>query len=646
MADDVTSYESLGADINKSHADQSVNDTKSGVVSAKLSELTLAMKDIEIAKLTKRWEKTWIDSNVRTEWEKKGEENEKYWLGLHFDKPRGDSTRADVDNGIFEALETWLPKVTRRNPEPLVTLAKTELDDMGNADTVKTKYVTKVKGRLGDLADTNKIRLKLKRAGRHWAIYLLGAVKHGWDLDNDCPTSRVIRPKKLILDPEAWNDEDGYTGEYVGERRKLKSSKILAIIGDSEGSANAKKVIDELTAKNDGTDIQFIEWWTKEYMCWTLKDDVLLKRKNPHWNYDRTENPEPTDMASEGVQVDTYGNTTAQPVEVKGINHFSTPRLPYNFLVVFSLGDQPVDKTSLIGQNLSNQDRINKRNRQIDKNADNMNEGLVVSLERAGLTESQAKQVSAALRKGGVVAIPSGNPQEAVYRPTVNGLPADIYNDLTDKRNRLMDIFGTRGSSPAGIGNEKTVRGKYMVNDLDTDRIGGGVSEYFEQFADDIFNWWVQLLYVYDTGFQFVGGGRPPKIVVSVKEGSLLPQDTTTLANQAVDLATAGKMSTLDLYKALEKPNAEEMAANVWLETNAPEVLYSKDPRVQQVIASQQAAMAQAAQADAAAKAGEADAAHRNAKDLESHKSDEKVSADILKTLALPPIPNTSRGGG
>ena len=34
---------------------------------------------------------------------------------------------------------------------------------------------------------------------------------------------------------------------------------------------------------------------------------------------------------------------------------------------------------------------------------------------------------------------------------------------------------------------------------------------------DDIYNWLVQLLYVYDTGFQFVEGAEPPRLSISVK---------------------------------------------------------------------------------------------------------------------------------
>jgi hypothetical protein len=211
-----------------------------------------------------------------------------------------------------------------------------------------------------------------------------------------------------------------------------------------------------------------------------------------------------------------------------------------------------------------------------------MNGGLVVSIERSGLTKDQAKGVTDALHKGGTVLIPTGTPRDAVDRFNAQGLPADIFNQLVDMRNRMRDIFGTRGSSAAGIESETTVRGKVINKTLDTDRIGGGISEYLEQLSDGLYNWFTQLLYVYDNTYALMP--NKPRVKISVKEGSLLPKDSTTIANQAIDLATAGKMSTLDLYKKLDYPNPEELAANVWLEINAPEVLYEKDPRVAQVM--------------------------------------------------------------
>lgn len=596
--------DTLGADVNKlKTGDQS--DTKQGVVSAKLPELTLEMSSEDVGKLTSKWLKIWDESPTKAEWLKLCEDNENYWVGKQFDTPKGSKERPNVDNLIFESLETYLPQITRRNPDPIVSL-----DEGQEGTDVTNQYLVKVKTKLGNIADKSKLRLKLKRVARNWGIYLIGVVKYGWDLDKDMPAVRVIRPKKLVLDPDAWIDEDGYTGNRIGEYRKMEAGKLLKLMGEPT-EAKEGEMLDEATTKENtsltdaikavkekvkddlATDIQFIEWWTREYMCWTLDNHVLLKRKNPHWNYDRTIEPvlgpdgQP-DITAPTTAVDEMGGVSAEAQEIPGINHFTVPQMPYSFLVVFNLGDQPMDKTSLITQNLANQDRINKRNKQIDKNADNMNEGLVVSLERAGLSDSQAKNVSAALRKGGVVAIPSGNPQEAIWRPDTPGLPADVFNDRNDMRDRMRDIFGTRGSSAGGLNTEQTVRGKILARGTDTDRIGGGVSEYLEQLADDIYNWMVQLLYVYDPEFQFGEGEVPPRILVSVKEGSLLPKDSTTIANQAIELASAGKMSNLDLYKRLEYPNPEEMAANAWLEVNAPEILYAGDQRVAQALAARQ----------------------------------------------------------
>jgi hypothetical protein len=240
----------------------------------------------------------------------------------------------------------------------------------------------------------------------------------------------------------------------------------------------------------------------------------------------------------------------------------------------------------LIGQNLSSQDLVNKRIRQIDKNADSMNGGMVVSGERSGLTKDQSRQVTEALRKGGTVYIPTGAVSEAVARMSAPSLPPDIYVQLQDTRNRMRDIFGTRGSSPAGLSSEKTVRGKFQNRALDTDRIGGGFSEYLEQFADDVYNWIVQLLYVYDDRYSVAPG--KVKVRIGVKEGSLLPKDSLTMANQAIELSGQGKMALTDLYKALDYPNPEELAANVWLEANAPEIVFENDPRVKRAMEAKQ----------------------------------------------------------
>lgn len=571
-------------------------DTEQGVVGDITPLLELSTPDEDIIKLTQQWERDWNDSPVKGKWIEQCNENEKYWLGQQYGKAEMDMLRPMVDNMIFESLETFLPQATRRNPECVVKPeAKFE------SDQTAIDYAKKVQKDLSDLADTMKLRLKVKRATRHWSIYLLGVGKPGWNLTTNKPTLQIIRPKKLILDPKATIDEDGYSGKYVGEYRKMEASILIKI------AEKHTAFITELVKSDLGTDVQFIEWWTPEYVCWTLQDKVLLKKKNLHWNYDTEESMKDA--------TDEFGEPTQESVpSVPGINHFEEPKIPYIFLSIYNLGTQPVDETSLISQNLSGQDLINKTLKQIDRNADSMNNGMVVSEERSGLTKEQASKVSEALRRGGTVVIPTGDVNAAVGRFSSPALPSDIFNQLVDSRSRLRERFGTTGISPAGIRGEETVRGKILTKGVDTDRIGGGVTEYLEQFADDAYNWFIQLYYVYSEEYIELiqksqipqstldpATGQPlppvapglPKLVVSVKEGSLLPKDSQSEAQQAVDLASAGLMSLLDLYKKLDDPNPEQKAANVWLQANAPQVLYASDPRVQQVV-QMQAAAAQA----------------------------------------------------
>lgn len=621
-------FESLGDDINK--ANGRTSESSEGAVSESLPELSLEMGNEEIIKLTKVWKKSWDESDVRADWIKQVDPNLKYWKGEHHTSVETEQKRPLQDNQIFQSVETFLPAATRQNPQPLVELRATESQTPDNL-----KYAEIMRDRLSDWADDTRIRLKVKKAARHWLISLLGVGKITWDMTNNRPNLKIIDPQKLILDKNGVTDEDGYSGKYVGEYRKLEASELISILSSDAGSEEAIKKINEESKGENGTEIKFIEWWTSEYMCWTLDDTVLRKKKNPHWNYveeakqtslqESQEPKEPQGVIegseqNEPAQVSTLPNNPVpestpieqpqtpqiptdiqQPLSPKiterDRNHFPAKRLPFIFLSIFNLGNTPVDVTSLITQNLPQQDLINKRMKQIDKSVDGMNGGVVVSEERSGLTKEEAKQVTDALRRGGTVVIPSGSAQDAVYRIPSVPLPSDVYNNLQDARNRMYDLFGVRGITPAGIKNEDTVRGKIITKGLDTDRIGGGITEYLEQWCDEVYNWVAQMIYVYDDIFSQFQGAKLPKIKISVKEGSLLPKDATTKANQAIELCNGGKMSVIDMYKALEYPNPEEMAANLWLEANAPEVLFKDDPRVQQVIQQKQQAAQQVAQA-------------------------------------------------
>lgn len=549
-------YYALSEDVNKVKGEDT--DTQQGVVLPLLPELELSMDDDELIKLKKDWEKKWKDSPVFREVSKKQEDNEKYWLGRQYADTMMNNGRPLIDNVIFESLETFLPIVTRQNPEPMVQADNTP-EGMALSDKVQKMLVY--------LGDTLRLKLKLKRVARYWALYLLGVVKVGWSLETNDITLVTVRPQKMIFDPEATVDEGEYTGEYLGEYRKESASRLV-IRFPKKSSFIKDKVHD-----NMGTEVQYIEWWTDDYIFWTLDDEVLGKAKNPHWNYE-----------TQRSTVDEFGQPVTEDVE--GYNHFPVRKKPYVFLSVFNIGKHPFDDTSLISQNLSLQDLVNKRLKQIDRNADGTNGGSVVS--GSHFSKEQARSVGEALRNGATVWVPTGDVNAAYRRDVAPPLPNFVYQSLLDYRGELRNIFGTLGSTPAGIKNEQTVRGKIIVKGQDVDR-ASQIVEYLEQFSDEIYNWFVQLMYVYYDEPHYAAVLGPAKameyislqnsdfnrkISVSVKDGSLIPKDPLTRRNEAVDLATAGLMDPITLFDRLDFPNPKQSAEQLFLWKASPQSLF------------------------------------------------------------------------
>lgn len=529
---------SLGANINKvKDIEQTL---EQGVVSPLLPELKLDLSDDELIKLSKKWIARY--EPYQKEIAEKQQTNEDYWLGKQYSDELVKEKRPLVDNLIFQSLETFLPIATSKRPEPVVTSDNTPDGE---------KLASDVQKMLVYLADILKMKLKVKQAVRYWSLYYMGVAKMGFDVTTNDVTIKIVRPQKLILDPDATIEECNYTGNYVGEYKKSTADELIIRFKDKE------KFITDLVKGSLGTELQYIEWWTNKYVFWTLKDEVLGKAKNPHWNYD-----------SKKMVTDEYGNQVED--EVRGTNHFENPKMPFVFLSVFNIGLHPHDDTSLVEQNLSLQDLTNKRMRQIDKNADATNGSIAVSGD--AFTKEQAAQVDRAARKGSTFYVPTGNVNNAIARISAPPLPSFVAESLQDYRMQLLGIFGVTGVSPQGIASEDTVRGKIIVRGQDTERIGGGVTEYIEQFVDNIYNWMVQLMIVYYTEEHIasvIGSDKAKemvslrssdfnrKLIVSVKEGSTIPHDPLTQRNEAVDLFQQGAIDPLTLFERLDMPDPQ-----------------------------------------------------------------------------------------
>jgi len=562
-------FYSLGGDnINKLQED--AENLEEGIVGDPEDELDLKIDDDELLKLAKQWTENFEKYAGDIDLTSRQTTLENYWLGGQAQKNKTKGVIKDgfKDNIVFESIETLLPQITRQSPEPVVFISD---------DEEAVALSRNIKGMLQYISDLRSLKLRIKDAARHWMLYYLGVVKIGWDFIENEITISVIRPQKLILDPTGKIEAGRFTGQYIGELRRATADVLI------KRFPKKKDFIKKQVKGKMGTEMQYTEWWTSEYVFYTYEKTILAKSRNPHWEYEDSEE-----------QIDQYGKKIV--VENVKKNHFLTPQMPYTFLSVFSLGKQPHDETSQTEQIIQLQDMLNKRVNQIDKNVDEMNGALVFG---SALDSDKASRAVAAMQQGKAIRLDVENPRNAFVRDQAPPLPRDVFLTVEDTRNQIRNIIGVRGSSAQGTQSERTVRGKIMARTNDVDRSSLQV-EYIEQMVDYIFNWFVQMMFVYydeqhagsilgnDMGRQFLSLSRDDlrdqKVSVSVVEGSMIPKDSLTQRNEAIDLWSAGALDPITLFERLEFADPKKMAKNLFLWQQNPQALFEDEQQPQQMM--------------------------------------------------------------
>ena len=529
------------------------NFSPEGASAERMDVLDISMSDIELLKLHDSYEKKYAPYEGRLKPRVK-----KIKDSYEGKRPDGswiyDNEIPIAANLQFEATETFLAAALAKNPEPVVYADNTE---EGNA------IATAVKTMLQFHADQLVIRRKLALMVRQWSMNLLGVLQPGW---NDRIKDVMIDNDKIqdyVFDPEGFVDAYGDFSSWYGKRKKVTAEKLIELFPEH------RTYIAQTCDNKLGTEVVYTEWWPNdEYCFYTYKEKVLDKHKNQYFNY-----PEIVkDINGEPI-VDPVTN---EPKKTKPRNHFAHPKKPGIFLSVFSLQEQPHDITSLMEQNIPNQNRITRQTEQIDFNASASNNSYAFSEDN--FNQETGRQAANARRKGNPILIPSGGPiTNAILPLPAQQLPNDFFNNLEIAKNDLRMSWGVQGITSQPGEEDQTARGMILNQSHDTSRIGGGIGSAIEQVADNVFNWLVQLYYVFydEQHFAAIMGNAKAveyvtlsrekfdrQLIVSVAPDSMKPKDEVTNMNLAQALYDKGAIGPKTLLKMVNFPDVDQAAAD------------------------------------------------------------------------------------
>lgn len=285
-------------------------DHDEGVTSDELDLLELDLSDEELKELKRGYENKSAPYTGRIEPRQK--QNKSYLLGTQR-STGGINNKTVPSNILFQATATFVPQALAKNPEPVVWSDNTDEGKEASSD---------IKTMLQYHAETLCLRDKLGLMVWHWSVNFIAVLKYGWNEEVNDVDIQVRQPKNFVFDPDGYVDEYGdFQGEYLGERIQTTAEYLINLYPKS------KEYITQKVGLKLGTLVTRTEWWNNKYSFTTFEDEILDKHKNQFFNYE-------------------------------GNNHFAIPKMPYTFLSVFSLQEQPHDFTNLIEQNQANQDQI------------------------------------------------------------------------------------------------------------------------------------------------------------------------------------------------------------------------------------------------------------------------------------------------
>lgn len=459
---------------------------------------------------------------------------------------------------VFTAIETLIPVVTARPPQPVITEAKdtdasrTLAQNLSNA--LLAKYENLYLKQKAELIARHLYVGYRKAVAKYHLDMTIGPLvrtENGIERAGDIVVD-VLRPTKVVYDAYSTRDKTPLIAEFMDSttedlcyRFDAKKDDILRLTGMSSGTSP------NLAAHQTYEEVWFTYRDKKnkegEAVAWTFKKLVLDSQKNPHWNYDE-------------YTIDENGN----PVS---LNYFEKPQKPYINFSVLNLGKYIVDDTSYTKQAMYHAKTINKRGQQINDNADMPRGGLVVS--RDAMTQDEATNFTGDPRE---VIMVNGSAREGAARLPYNELPKIVYDDKKDSEDGVDDVYGANEALRGENSSNKTLGQDVMAKNANLSRVRT-LNTALEDGFDKLYKGMVQMFKVFYTDERMLRYASPEGqtlhipfssrsvedgVDISIKSGSMLPDDPAAKLEAAVKFAAV--LDPLSIAKAMGSQNPKQDA--------------------------------------------------------------------------------------
>jgi len=533
--------------IVKPYLDSKVDDftDETGVID-QVPSLTLNIPDKQLVRnieaRVKDSESYWNDPkgfNLRTTRTK----NMKLYLGRLVDE--GQLYRFQIpynENEVFVASEAMVAYLTSQDPQP-------EVYPASDQDSSKILAADLEKGMQGH-GQKVSIKKLLETVVRNLLINQVAFLYLWFDPDygeNGEIRVSALDPAHVIVDKNAIRGENPAficitrkdTVEELCYRFPKKKKQILEAMG-----------IKYETGKQMSQQVSWRQAWVTHYQsgepeegCVSYFGDLILaKYRDPNWLYEQKDK-----------------NFLAMPRK---------PIIPFNYI---NSGQHWIDDTSPIEQAGWIQEVLNKRGRQIMENADTANGFLVLS--SGAMSMDDAENLTGDPNQK-IVINDTGRPiSEDIMNIQGRQLPNYVVEDKVDLRNTIHSIMGTPSQFRGDDDNlSDTATTNMMVKnqasgrqDLIVRAIDNGFDEYFNFLAQMMVVHYTEKHYATvnsgDGDFDYITMHRDlieKAMNVTVKSGSTLPFDKSRQESIALNLAKAGLIDPLNLYKDLHMDNPQK----------------------------------------------------------------------------------------